>query len=107
MRIDFDWDSVRAASNVAKRDGVTFEEVVTVFRDALVRLTLSTLCTVEHGDDRDFAYRFIDLVDNHIWQSNDDPLVCPDIASHVSHVRQRSQAIGGIANARNNLGCRP
>jgi uncharacterized protein len=34
MRIDFDWDPVKAAGNAAKH-GVTFEEAVTVFRDPL------------------------------------------------------------------------
>lgn len=34
MRIDFEWDPVKAASNVAKH-GVTFQEAMTVFRDRL------------------------------------------------------------------------
>ena len=34
MRIDFDWDPVKAAGNAAKH-GVTFEEAVTVFREPL------------------------------------------------------------------------
>jgi uncharacterized DUF497 family protein len=32
VRIDFDWDPAKAASNAAKH-GVTFEEAMTVFRD--------------------------------------------------------------------------
>src|SRR5262245_46994148 len=34
MRIAFDWDPAKAASNVAKH-GVTFREAMTVFRDPL------------------------------------------------------------------------
>jgi uncharacterized protein len=34
MRIDFDWDPAKAASNAAKH-GVTFEEAMTVFGDPL------------------------------------------------------------------------
>jgi uncharacterized DUF497 family protein len=36
VRIDFDWDPVKAASNAAKH-GVAFEEAMTVFRDPLAR----------------------------------------------------------------------
>jgi uncharacterized protein len=36
VRIDFDWDPAKAASNAAKHD-VTFEEAMTVFRDPLAR----------------------------------------------------------------------
>lgn len=36
MRIDFDWDPAKAASNAAKH-GVTFEEAMTVFHDPLTR----------------------------------------------------------------------
>src|SRR5262245_15244079 len=36
MRIHFDWDPAKAASNVAKH-GVTFEEAMSVFRDPLAR----------------------------------------------------------------------
>jgi uncharacterized DUF497 family protein len=34
MRVDFDWDPAKAASNVAKH-GVTFDEAMTVLRDPL------------------------------------------------------------------------
>src|SRR5437879_2391907 len=34
MRVDFDWDPAKAASNVAKH-GVTFAEAILVFRDPL------------------------------------------------------------------------
>lgn len=34
MRIDFDWDPAKAASNAAKH-GVTFEQAMSVFRDPL------------------------------------------------------------------------
>jgi hypothetical protein len=34
MRIDFDWDPTKAASNAAKHD-VTFEAAMTIFRDRL------------------------------------------------------------------------
>jgi len=34
VRIDFNWDSAKAASNASKH-GVTFEEALTVFRDPL------------------------------------------------------------------------
>jgi uncharacterized protein len=36
VRIDFDWDPAKAASN-AEKHGVTFEEAMTVFRDPLTR----------------------------------------------------------------------
>ena len=36
MRIDFDWDPAKAASNAAKH-GVTFDEAMMVFRDPLAR----------------------------------------------------------------------
>jgi uncharacterized DUF497 family protein len=39
VRIDFDWDVAKAASNVSKH-GVTFEEAMTVFRDPLARSIL-------------------------------------------------------------------
>jgi uncharacterized protein len=39
MRIDFDWDPAKAASNAAKH-GVTFEHATTVFGDPLARSIL-------------------------------------------------------------------
>ena len=36
MRVDFDWDPAKAASNAAKH-GVTFEDAMTVFRDPLAQ----------------------------------------------------------------------
>jgi uncharacterized DUF497 family protein len=36
VRVDFDWDPAKAASNAAKH-GVTFEDAMTVFRDPLAR----------------------------------------------------------------------
>ena len=36
MRIDFDWDPAKAASNATKH-GVAFEDAMTVFRDPLAR----------------------------------------------------------------------
>jgi uncharacterized DUF497 family protein len=39
MRIDFDWDPGKAASNMAKH-GVAFEEAMTVFRDPFARSIL-------------------------------------------------------------------
>jgi uncharacterized protein len=39
MRIDFDWDPAKAASNAAKH-GVTFEEAMAVFRDPLANSIL-------------------------------------------------------------------
>jgi uncharacterized protein len=39
MRIDFDWDPAKAASNAAKH-GVTFEAAMTVFHDPLARSIL-------------------------------------------------------------------
>jgi uncharacterized protein len=44
MRIDFDWDPAKAASNAAKHR-VTFEEAMTVFGDPLARSLLDR----EHG----------------------------------------------------------
>jgi uncharacterized DUF497 family protein len=45
VRIDFDWDPAKAASNAIKHDGVTFEEAMTVFRDPLARSILDP----DHG----------------------------------------------------------
>jgi uncharacterized protein len=39
MRIDFDWDPAKAASNIVKH-GVAFEEAMAVFRDPLARSIL-------------------------------------------------------------------
>jgi uncharacterized protein len=39
MRIDFDWDPAKAASN-AQKYGVTFEAAMPVFRDAFARSIL-------------------------------------------------------------------
>ena len=39
MRIDFDWDPAKAASNAAKH-GVAFDEAMTVFRDPLAKSIL-------------------------------------------------------------------
>jgi uncharacterized DUF497 family protein len=47
MRIDFDWDAAKAASNVAKH-GVTFQEAMTVFVDRLAR----TIPNSDHGPRR-------------------------------------------------------
>jgi uncharacterized DUF497 family protein len=44
VRIDFDWDPAKAASNAGKH-GVTFEEAMTVFRDPLARSILDP----DHG----------------------------------------------------------
>jgi uncharacterized DUF497 family protein len=44
VRIDFDWDQAKAASNAVKH-GVTFEEAMTVFRDPLARSILDP----DHG----------------------------------------------------------
>jgi uncharacterized DUF497 family protein len=41
MRIDFDWDPAKAASNAVKH-GVSFEEAMTVFRDPLARSILDS-----------------------------------------------------------------
>jgi uncharacterized DUF497 family protein len=41
MRIEFDWDPAKAASNRAKH-GITFEEAMTVFRDPLAVSILDT-----------------------------------------------------------------
>ncbi len=38
MSIQFAWDPEKAALNVKKHEGVTFEEAVTVFRDALASI---------------------------------------------------------------------
>jgi uncharacterized protein len=39
VRIEFDWDPIKAASNAAKH-GVAFDEAMTVFRDPLARSIL-------------------------------------------------------------------
>ena len=46
MRLDFDWDPAKAASNSAKHD-VTFHEAMTVFRDPLARSLYDTDSTDE------------------------------------------------------------
>ena len=46
MRIDFDWDAAKAASNVAKH-GVTFQEAMAVLADPFVR----TIPDPDHGAD--------------------------------------------------------
>jgi uncharacterized protein len=48
MRIDFDWDPAKAASNAAKH-AVTFEEAMTVFGDQLARSILDS----GHGSDEE------------------------------------------------------
>jgi uncharacterized protein len=48
MRIDFDWDSAKAASNLAKHR-VTFQEAVTVFIDPFAR----TIVDPDHGADEE------------------------------------------------------
>jgi uncharacterized protein len=49
MRIDFDWDPAKAASNAAKH-GVTFEAAMTVFHDPLARSILDR--ESELGEER-------------------------------------------------------
>ena len=44
MRLDFDWEPAKAASNATKH-GVIFEEAMTVFRDPLARSILDP----DHG----------------------------------------------------------
>jgi uncharacterized DUF497 family protein len=41
VRIDFDWDPAKAASNAAKH-GIAFHEAMTVFRDPLARSLYDT-----------------------------------------------------------------
>jgi uncharacterized protein len=48
VRIDFDWDLAKAATNVAKH-GVTFEDAMPVFRDPLARSILDR----DHGADEE------------------------------------------------------
>jgi uncharacterized protein len=48
MRIDFDWDPAKAATNLAKH-GVTFQEAVTVFIDPFARAILDP----DHGADEE------------------------------------------------------
>jgi uncharacterized DUF497 family protein len=48
MRLDFDWDPAKAASNAAKH-GVTFEQAMTVFRDPLARSILDR----DHGGNEE------------------------------------------------------
>ncbi len=49
MRIVFDWDAAKAASN-ARKHGVAFEEAMTVFRDPLARSMLDDDSTA--GEER-------------------------------------------------------
>jgi uncharacterized protein len=48
VRITFDWDPTKAASNVAKHD-VTFQEAMTVFVDPFARSILDP----DHGTDEE------------------------------------------------------
>jgi uncharacterized DUF497 family protein len=48
MRIDFDWDPAKAASNAAKH-GVTFQEAMTVFVDPFARAILDP----DHSTDEE------------------------------------------------------
>ena len=48
MRIDFDWDPAKAASNAAKH-GVSFQKAMTVFLDPLAR----TIPDPDHGADEE------------------------------------------------------
>jgi len=48
MRIDFDWDPAKAASNAAKH-GVTFQEAMTVFLDPFAR----TILDPDHSVDEE------------------------------------------------------
>ena len=48
MRIDFEWDPSKAASNAA-RHRVSFEDAMTVFRDPLARSILDP----DHGTDEE------------------------------------------------------
>jgi uncharacterized DUF497 family protein len=48
VRIDFDWDPVKAASNVVKH-GVTFESAMSVFHDPLAR----SIVDEDHGSDEE------------------------------------------------------
>jgi uncharacterized DUF497 family protein len=48
MRIDFDWDPAKSASNAVKH-GVTFGEAMTVFVDPLARSMLDP----DHGTDEE------------------------------------------------------
>lgn len=41
MRVEFEWDPMKAAKNAAKH-GVTFEEAMTIFRDPLAVSLLDT-----------------------------------------------------------------
>jgi uncharacterized DUF497 family protein len=48
VRIDFDWDPAKAASNAAKH-GVSFGQAMAVFRDPLAR----TIVDPDHGTDEE------------------------------------------------------
>lgn len=48
MRIDFDWDPAKAASNLAKH-GVSFREAMTVFTDPFIHSMLDP----DHGADEE------------------------------------------------------
>jgi uncharacterized DUF497 family protein len=48
MRLDFDWDPAKAASNAAKH-GVTFDVAMAVFRDPLARSMLDR----DHGEEEE------------------------------------------------------
>ncbi|HLH91593.1 MAG TPA: BrnT family toxin [Xanthobacteraceae bacterium] len=72
MRIEFDWDQAKAASNIAKH-GIAFEEAMAVFRDPLAR----TILDPDHapGEERWVTLGEVSsgnlLVVVHTWQDID------------------------------------
>jgi uncharacterized DUF497 family protein len=82
MRIDFDWDPAKAASNAA-RHGVSFQEAMTVFIDPLAR----TIIDPDRGLDEE---RWITmgeastgnlLVVVHTWRERDPYRIAVRIVS--------------------------
>ena len=73
----------------------------------LLRAVIAILRTVEHRNDRNLVRCLVDLVHNDVGQAADDPFVGPPRAADMSDLRQHCKTVGSVANARDNLGCRP
>ena len=59
---------------------------------------------MKNGNNCNFIGRLVDLINN-VWQADYHPLVSARHATDMAHVRQQSQAICGVPNARHYFGC--
>ena len=60
---------------------------------------------MKNGNNCNFIGRLVDLINNNVWQADYHPLVGARHATDMAHVRQQSQAICGVPNARHYFGC--